>query len=287
MPKQFGSSKGANRGLAADQEALRRGMASLQGGGAADAERIARDVLLRRPQNPDALHLLGIALLSQQRAQDALAPLQEAARSSTDPAIETHLAVALRTTGQSAAARIALERATTRQPPYAPAFLEFGTLLRKQRQFAEAEAVLRRGLTVAPSVPELSMLLGGVFLDRADHANAKVAFARALTNAPGHPEALLGFGIALLYEGEFERAAERFRQILAREPGHVRGRLNLGYCLLELGKSEEALAWLRATVKLDPKSGPNVLRMLIASGRGRFWLKRSAAIEFLGLAGEP
>lgn len=284
MLKPIGTSKGAGPRLAADEETLRQGMAAIQGGRVGEAERIARDVLSRRPQHPAALHLLGIALLSQQRAQDALAPLQEAARAGADPAVETHLAVALRSTGQPAAALAALERATSRQPPYAPAFLELGTLLRKQRQYSQAQAVLKRGLEVAPSMPELSMLLGGVFLDRADHANAKVAFARALTHAPGHPDALLGFGIALLYEGEFARAAERFRQIVAREPGHVRGRLNLGYCLIELGQWEEGIAWLRATVKLDPKSGPNAMRMLIASGRGRFWLKRSDAVAFLGMS---
>jgi tetratricopeptide (TPR) repeat protein len=284
MLKESATSKVTDQGPAADQDALRQGMAAIQRGQAPEAERIARNVLARRAQHPGALHLLGIALLSQQRAQDALAPLQEAAAAGADSAIETHLAAALRHTGQQAAALAVLERATARQPPFAPAYLELGLLLRKQRRFAEAQAVLKRGLDVAPSMPELSMLLGGVFLDRADHANAKVAFARALANAPGHPEALLGFGIALLYEGDFARAAERFRQIVAREPGHVRGRLNLGYCLIELGQWEEGIGWLRAAVKLDPKSGPNAMRMLIASGRGRFWLKRSAAIEFLGLA---
>src|SRR5438874_43645 len=93
--------------------------------------------------HPGALHLLGIALLSQQRAQDALAPLQEAAAASADSAIETHLAAALRHIGQQAAALAVLERATARQPPFAPAYLELGLLLRKQRRFGDAEAVLK------------------------------------------------------------------------------------------------------------------------------------------------
>jgi tetratricopeptide (TPR) repeat protein len=283
MPKPAGTSKGADQGLAADENALRQGMAAMQDRRAGDAERIARDVIARRPQHAGALHLLGMVLLTQQRPQDAVAPLQAAARASGDPAVETHLAFALRNAGQLVAARAALERATTRQPPYAPAFLELGTLLRKQHRFSEAQIVLKRGLEVAPSMPEMSMMLGGVLLDRADAANAKVAFARALANAPGHPDALLGFGIALLYEGEFARAAERFRQIVARDPNHVRGRLNLGSCLLELGQWDEGIGWLRETVKLDPTSAPKVMRTLVASARGRFWLKRSDAVAFLGL----
>jgi Flp pilus assembly protein TadD len=284
MLKPSGTSKGVDPRLAADEDLVRQGIGAIQAGRLPEAERIARGVLVRRPQHTSALHLLGVALLSQQRPQESLGPLLEAARASADPVIETHLAAAFRNTGQLVAARTTLERAVSRQPPFALAFLELGTLLRRQRLYSEAQTVLQRGIEVAPSTPELSMLLGGVFLDRADPVNAKVAFARALANAPGHPDALMGFGIALLYEGDYARAAERFRQIVARNPGHAGARLKLGYCLLELGKWDEALAWLRATVKLDPKSGPNVMRMLIASGRGRFWLNRSAAKDFLGLS---
>jgi len=247
------------------------------------AERIAREFLGRRHQSPEALHLLGRALLAQQRPDEAIAPLEQAARLRTDPAIETDLAIALRDTGQLADARIWFERATTRQPPFAEAFMGLGMLLRSTRQHAEAEAIVKRGLDVAPSMPELSMVLGGLCLDRADTANAKVAFALALANAPGHPEALFGFGIALLNEGEFARAAERFRQVVARDAGHVRARLNLAYCLLELGQWDDGVACLRATVKLDRKSCAEVLRMVVSSGRGRFWLKRSAAAEFFWL----
>ena len=39
---------------------------------------------------------------------------------------------------------------------------------------------------------------------------------------------------------------------------------------------------LRTT--LDPKARGNVMRMLVASSRGRFWLKRSDALKFLGVA---
>jgi tetratricopeptide (TPR) repeat protein len=275
----------ARRNAAADAAAalLRQAQTEIEQQRPAEAERIARELLERRQKYPEALHLLGRALLAQQRPGEAVAPLEQAARLRTDAAIETDLAIALRDTGRLADARIWFERATTRQPPFAEAFMGLGMLLRSMRQHPEAEAIVKRGLDVAPSMPELSMVQGGLCLDRADTANAKVAFARALANAPGHPEALFGFGIALLNEGEFARAAERFRQVVARDAGHVRARLNLAYCLLELGQWDDGVACLRATVKLDRKSCAEVLRMVVSSGRGRFWLKRSAAAEFFGL----
>jgi tetratricopeptide (TPR) repeat protein len=274
---------------AADSEAgaLGRAVAAVESRNLGEAERIAREILSRRPQHPEALQLLGAVLLGQQRPREAIAPLEEAARNGANPELETHLAKALREIGRPAEAVTWLYRAIERQPAYASAFQELGDLLHSMRKYAEAATVLNRGLEAAPTVPELSLALGGVYLDQGDAENAKVAFARALSIVPGNPDALLGFGIALQYEGEFARAAERFRRVLARDPGHHRARMNLGYCLLELGQVDDGIACLRATVQAAPHLYGSALRMLIAGGRGRFWLKRSAAAESLGLEGEP
>ena len=262
-------------------DALQRAMAAIQNRRPDEAERIAGELLARESQHPGALHVLGLSLLAQGRPREALAPLEQAARLRADPVIETHLAIALRQTGQSARALDVLERATTRQPPFPLAFHELGVLLFSLRRLDQAEAVLRRGLEVAPAMPELSLVLGGIFLDRADRANARIAFARVLAGAPGHPGALYGFGSALLGEGEFAPAAERFRQALARDPGYAQARLSLATCLLELGQWDEAVACLRAAVKAAPNFYAEALRTLVIAGRGRFWLKPSAAAEML------
>jgi tetratricopeptide (TPR) repeat protein len=267
-----------------EENALARCPAALSERRPAEAESAARSVLSTNPQHPVALFFLGVALLAQSRPQDAIAPLEQAAQIRPNAAnVETHLAMALRDNGQTAAALMWFERATSRQPAFALAFMEFGGTLRKLRRFAEAEAVLRRGLQSVRPTPNLDFLLGAVCLDRGNPAGAKAAFTRLLAMVPGHPEATFGLGSALIQEGEFERAAEQFRRILAREPRHVRALLHLGHCLMELGRWDEGVASLRATIQIDPKNRGHLLRMLVASGHGRFWLKRSAAAELLGL----
>jgi tetratricopeptide (TPR) repeat protein len=221
--------------------------------------------------------------MAQKRPRDAIAPLDEAARRSANPELETQLAIALREIGRTDESLSWLYRAIEREPAHARAFQELGNLLRTKRRYVEAESVLKRGLEAAPTVPELSLVLGGVCLDRADSSGAKIAFARALSMAPGNADALVGFGVALQYEGDFARAAERFRRVLAHDPAHHRARMNLGYCLIELGSVDEGIACLRAAVEAAPHNYGNALRMLISAGRGRFWLKRSAAAECLGL----
>ncbi|HKD31453.1 MAG TPA: tetratricopeptide repeat protein [Xanthobacteraceae bacterium] len=285
MSKQAGKSKGARAVTTAEAEALARAVAAADSGNLSEAEGIARDILARSPQHSGALQLLGAMLMAQKRPRDAVAPLEEAARRSANPQLETHVAIALCETGRTDEALTWLYRAVERQPVYARAFQELGNLLRTKRRYVEAEAVLKRGVEAAPTVAELSLVLGGVCLDRADSPGAKIAFARALSMVPGNADALVGFGVALQYEGDFARAAERFRRVLAHDPGHHRARMNLGYCLIELGQVDDGIACLRAAVETAPHNYGSALRMLISAGRGRFWLKRSAAAEHLGAKG--
>jgi len=260
---------------------MHAGMTALNQRRAPDAERIARGVLERQPQHAGALHLVGMALLAQQRPRDALVPLEQAARLSQDPVTETHYALALREVGLKAEGLEWLQRATTRSPPFARAFHELGVLFISLRRYAEAEAALKRGLEAAPHFAELSVELGGVYICRADPQNAMTAFARALTYAPGHVRALHGFGTALLFERQFERAAERFRQVLTRNPNHARAHLDMAHCMLELGRLQEAVEVLRNLVRMVPQQYGKALKILVSSGRGQFWLRPSAAAAML------
>jgi tetratricopeptide (TPR) repeat protein len=287
MKKQAGISKGARAAMAAEAEALAQAVAAAESGNMSEAERIARVVLAQKPQHLEALQLLGALMMAQRRPREAIAPLEEAARRSANPELETRLAIALRETGRADEAMAWFYRAIERVPACAHAFQELGSLLRAKRCYIEAESVLKRGIEAAPTVPELSLVLGGVCLDRADSGGAKIAFARALAIVPGHPDALVGFGVALQYEGDFARAAERFRRVLAHDPAHHRARMNLGYCLIELGQLDDGIACLRAAVQATPHTYGSALTMLISAGRGRFWLKRSAAAQCLGLNGKP
>jgi tetratricopeptide (TPR) repeat protein len=275
-------SKSRDRVAAAIDDLVRLGGKALEEQRAPEAERLARDALARDPRHPDALHLLGVALLTQKRARDAIAPLEQAARERASGRIEAHLGKALLELGLDSEALTHFERAIECRPPFVPAFRELGILLSSMRRFDEAEAVLKRGLEAEPTSVDLSLDLGNFFIVRADANNAKIAFARALVNAPRDPRALLGLGVAHLYGGEVERAVERFRQILAIQPDHLGAQLNLAQCLLQLGRCEDAFASLRGLVRSAPHHYGKAIKTMAAASRGRFWLRPSAARQFLG-----
>jgi len=263
------------------ERSVGEGVAALRSGRVAEAHDLARNLLARHPRNPDALELFGITLLAQNKASEAIAPLQDAARVRPGAIVETHLGRALRQAGRIAEALTVLQQASERQPPVSDAFFELGTLLYEKRRFAEAEAVLSRGMAVAPA-PQLSFVLGTIFLERGDFEEASASFARALAANPRHPSVLCGLGRAQMARGELERALENFRQAMANNPSEGRARFLTAQCLFELGRPTEAMECLRALVAWAPQSFGGALKTCVEAGKGRFWLKRSAAAKALG-----
>jgi tetratricopeptide (TPR) repeat protein len=281
MKRQGQPGEGGSRNAPAVESMLGYAAAALQNGHAYDAERIARDVLARRRKHPDALQLLGLALLAQQRPAEATAPLEQSVRARPDAPGETYLALALLAAERSAQAMTLLKRATARRPPFPLAFYELGKLLQRERRLAEAEAVLKLGLEAAPGMAEFPLALAAIFLDRGDTESAKHAFAKALADAPGLPAAWHGLVCALKDAGEFDEAAERARQAFARDPLDAETRVLLATCLLELGKSEEAIEHFRVLVGTRPQLFGKALKAFADVGRGRLWLRPSAAAAFL------
>ncbi len=263
----------------AQAEALQRATFALQNGHPADAERIAGEILKANAGHAEAIKILGHALLMQGRAEEALAPLEKAARASRNPEVETQLAIALRHVGNNDKALLWLRRAIKRTPPFAPAFHELGYLLYVLKQPNEAIEVLRHGTEVAPMMTEMWVQLGFVCRLAHDRAGAANAFARATAINPVHPDAVQGLTSVLMNEGDYAQAAELFKRAITANPDDAMSRIGLGNCLLELGQQDAGYACLRGAVG---KGAPlqNTLKAIVSSGHGRFWLRPSDAVKF-------
>jgi Flp pilus assembly protein TadD len=261
-------------------DALERALLALRSDRPNEAERMAGEVLKTDSRNARALHIFGCAVLMQGRAQEAITPLEAAARERHDPEVETKLAIALRRVGRDDDALVRLKRATRRSPPYAPAYLELGYLFTDLERYDDAIDTLRRGLDVAPMLPEFSIQLGYVFLRCRNIADAKVAFARAVGISPDHPGALFGLAKAHQELGETEAAVTFFRRCLPSRPNDAGIWLDLGHCLLELGQLDAGYDCFRAAARGDPRRYGNALASLVTSGRGRFWLKPTMAAQY-------
>jgi len=246
-----------------------------------EAARIAEEVLRRDPRQARALYILGCALLMQGRPQDAVAPLESAARGGHNPDIDIQLALALSRTGRQNEALTLLKRTAKRKPPHAGALYTLGHLFLAAERYEEAIETLRRGCEIAPMMPEMSIQLGYALLHRGDYVAAKAAFGRALAILPRSPDALFGMGKAHYSSGEFNAAVGYFRQSLMSRPDDHNTWLLLGHCLLVLGERDAGYECFRTAARGDPKRYGKALLSLAASARGRAWMRPSAAARFL------
>jgi tetratricopeptide (TPR) repeat protein len=281
MTHQSGYPRASAGRTSRSDEAVQRALFALNNQRPGEAQRIAGEVLKVDPRNGRALQILGCALLIQDRPQDAVAPLETAARALHDPEIDTQLAIALRRVGRNEDALARLRRAIKRRRPYPEAFHDLGSLLFALGRYGEAVEVLSRGLDVAPMMPQLCIQLGYAFLEMRNRTGAKAAFERALGISPGLPEALFGIAKAHQEIREHRAAADYFRRYLAAKSDHWGAWLSLGHCLLELGELEAGYECFRTAARGDPKHYGYALGSLVKSARGRFWLKPSKAAQSL------
>jgi tetratricopeptide (TPR) repeat protein len=246
-----------------------------------EAERLAADVLKSNRGNVLAGQVLGHALLMQNRADEAIVPLERAARRSDDPAIETLLAAALAGAGRSDEALDQLHRTTARRPAYPPAFLEQASQLAKMGRRGDAIAVLESGLALAPDAHEMRLELGFLHLKANSRAKARALFLQVLAAAPERPEALAALAKVMAMDGEYAAAADIFRRVLGLRPDDVMTRNSLAVCQLEMGERDAGEASLRAVTRDAPHLAGQAISSLAASSHGRFFLRPSAVAKFL------
>jgi predicted Zn-dependent protease len=246
-----------------------------------EAERLASEVLKAERSNARAASLLGQALLAQNRATEAITPLQRAARRSDDPALETLHAIALAAADRREGALEQLQMTTARRPVFPPAFRELASQLDKRGEPAKAIAVLESCLALAPGIVELLVDLAKLRLARNERSLARAALSQALAAAPGRHDALALLAQVMLIEGEYASAADAYRCVLAQKPDEAMIRTEFAVCLMELGERAAGESHLRAAARERPQLLLRAIHALATARRGRFFLRPSAVAQFL------
>jgi len=198
----------------------RQAYSSFQAGDLDRAERLCAGILEYRPEDFDALHLLGVLNFHRHRLVEALRFLSQALRVNAGSAdAMSNLGLALHATGR----------------------------------FEEAVAWYRNALRLAPDHPEILYNLGNTCLELGDIDEALAHFNAVLAKNPGHVGALVNRGNTLLRFNRPLEAIANYDDALAAMPGHPQILTNRGHALRRLDRPLEALAGFEAAITARPE----------------------------------
>jgi tetratricopeptide (TPR) repeat protein len=243
------------------------------------AEARAREILKARPQNVDALLVLGAALRRQGKGVEAKAIFESIVATQPDFAFALlELGLTLGLLGNHTAARDALARAVDLSPTFVSAWCaladelarpEDGALARpldnepancmqaadaaiEKRDFAEAEAVLARGLELSPQVQVLQFRYAIVLL-----AEGKAHLALPVIEELIHRDWANSFygelrASALCEVGDFRAAIAQYEALLGDGRQRPGAWISYGRALRAIGRQEECLAAFRKAIEILP-----------------------------------
>jgi predicted TPR repeat methyltransferase len=158
--------------------------AALESGDTQSAEALCRAALAISPRNPDALHLLGIVLYQSERAEEAIAAVEESVALAPDNA-EAWLNLGNMLLGRDASrAERCFGKARDLAPGLVPARGNLAGLLVAEKRYAEAIAELTALLESAPGEPAALRLLAKARREMRDFAGAVSAGREALARSP-------------------------------------------------------------------------------------------------------
>lgn len=219
------------------------------------AERLYQDVLVAEPEQPDALHMLGI-LTHQTGNPEAGAELVKRAikKRPEDAHMHANLAMILEAQGKLPEAIHHNEQAIKLRPEHTGARLN---LANQQRASGDIEAAIesyRALLALNPQDAGAWSNLGSALraCGRAEEATEAYEKARALL--PENAEILSNLANALQEQGRYDEAIKAFNEAIRLAPDFADAYANLGIAHLQAGKPEAALTALVACREHDPVS---------------------------------
>jgi protein O-GlcNAc transferase len=131
-------------------------------GNHAAARNLADGILSIQPQQPDALHLLGVLAYRANQQDEAIRLIGAAIKAHKRfPPMHGNLALAKLAAGDLNGAKASARRALAMKPSYADAHRVMGIVLHKQGRHRESIVELRRAIALDSDTAELRTYIGG------------------------------------------------------------------------------------------------------------------------------
>lgn len=247
------SSTHARKAGAAAGQPLLQALGAFQQGRPADCAKLCEAILAKRPKEPGALHLQGVARLRLGDSDGAVRALRQAAQYDPRNAeIHKNLGAALRAAGDMTAAVESLRQAIALNSNTAAAHYNLGNALADLGRHEEAVAAYRQAASLAPADAAVHNNLGNALDVLGRRNEAIIAWRHSLAANPAQRDANLNLGRAMLAHGDAETALLHFDAALLVNPDDADTLSQRGVALYKLGRTVEAIDVLRLAIDRHP-----------------------------------
>jgi predicted O-linked N-acetylglucosamine transferase (SPINDLY family) len=199
-------------------ETLEQGVAAHRAGRLEDAAALYRKVLGVTPGHPDALRLLGLAVLDLGMVGPAVDLLKAAASIANSGLF----------------------------------WADLGRVFGRLKRFDEAEQALRKAISLTPEEPSFLWDLGLLLRQSGQLEAAEAIFAQVYRLNPDHPHAAELLAQTLIDQGKPTQALAVLTPYLARFPGQIRAHVLAGHCSLQCSALEAAARSFERALAFSP-----------------------------------
>lgn len=239
--------------MASVTQTINRGVALLQEGKPDRAAELYRQVLLRSPDNPDALHLLSVAMYQLGDPLGAAGYAERAINQAPQAAdYHSNLGRYYLSLGRLAESISTLDRALSLAPTHALAHFNLAVALGNARRWREAHPHLVEYVRLKPDDPGGHHQLGLTLSEMGRAAEAIPYFCRTIELKPDAAEAYNNLGNAMQAIGQARESIPFYEEAMRRRPGYADAATNLGAAYQALGDADRALGCYNEALRLAP-----------------------------------
>jgi protein O-GlcNAc transferase len=198
---------------------LEDGLRHHQAGDFESAEKLYRRVLRIEPQQPDALHLLGMAAFTRGDAERACDLVSQAIQAKPDEAVfYANLGIVYEALCRWQDAEAAYRQAVQLNPRHAAALNSLGNLHRAAWRLDEAAGYYRQAIEIDTRFVAAQSNLGNTLADRGHHDQAIVCYRRAIEIDPRFVDAHKNLATSLTQQGRCDEAGAVLRHAQTLRP---------------------------------------------------------------------
>ncbi len=222
-------------------------------GNLGEAAKIYKDLLRKKENDPEVLHLLGTVLVEAGLAKQAI-PILNKAITFGGPSWGTlyNYGLALSALGKLVEASRAFKNAVEANPDCQDCWFNLGRTYQLLQNYNEAIKVFKRARKLKVDDPRICLALGNIYFVKGKFDEAIIEFEGALKLDVSNNEAQNNLGIALRKNGEWSRAKTMFQTMLKTSPTNLAAHNNLGLVQVDLGNLADAKRHYLNALKYEP-----------------------------------